>query len=79
MTITAIKEKLHSYVENGDLKKVKAFYAMIEDEINEGAIWTKEFKKKMDKRAYEMDNDLVKTYSWEEVLGHVKDKKRKKR
>ena len=33
MTLTTIKEKLHQYLENGDPKKVKAFYNMVQDEI----------------------------------------------
>ncbi len=77
MTLNTIKEKLHKYVENGDPKKVKAFYAMIEDDIAGEEIFTDEFVKELDKRTYEIDNNLGKTYSWEEVLDHARNKKRK--
>ncbi len=76
MTLSTIKEKLHQFIENGDPKKVKAVYTMLENEI-EGEMWTGEFVKEMDKRAYEMDNGLVKTYSWEEEKLHLRAKKRK--
>lgn len=76
MTLNTIKEKLHQFIENGDSKKVKAVYTMLENEI-EGEVWTDEFVKEMDKRVYEMDNNLVKTYSWEEVKHHLRSKKRK--
>ena len=76
MTISVIKEKLHSFVENGDPKKIKAIYTMLENEIQED-IWTEEFTKEMDKRVHEMENNLVKTYSWDEVKQHIRTKKRK--
>ena len=77
MTLNTIKEKLHQYLENGDPKKVKAFYNMVEDEIGLDEIWSKEFIEELDKRTYEMENNLVKTYSWEEVTQHLRSKKRK--
>ncbi len=50
---------------------------MVEDEISEDEIWSKKFVEELDKRTYEMENNLVKTYSWEEVKQHLRSKKRK--
>ena len=73
MTLSTIKEKLHQYLENGDPKKVKAFFAMVEDEIaNEN------FGKELDKRAYEMENSLVKTYSLDEMITAARRKTKNK-
>ena len=72
MTISEIKEKLHEFLEHGDPKKIKALYTMLEDDI-----WTDEFTNEMEKRTYEMENKLVKTYTWEEVKKHLRTKKRK--
>ena len=74
MTINTIKEKLHNYLENGDPKKVKAFYAMIEDEIAGSELWTDEFVKELDKRNYEMENKLVKTYTLDEMISEARRK-----
>jgi len=73
MTLNTIKEKLHQYLENGDPKKVKAFYAMVEDEIvNE------DFGKELDKRSYEMESGLVKTYTLDEMITEARRKTKTK-
>lgn len=51
MNSAAIRQKLHSYLEVADDKKVKAIYAIMEAEIEESAIvYTEEFKKELDER-----------------------------
>ncbi len=74
MALNTIKEKLHNYIDNGDPKKVKAFYAMVENEIKEEEIYTDEFWKEMDKRNYEMENNLVKTYTLDEMITEARKK-----
>ena len=74
MTLNVIKEKLHNYLENGDPKKVKAFYAMVEDDITGEEIFTDEFVKELDKRTYEMENNLVKTYTLDEMITEARSK-----
>lgn len=74
MTLNTIKEKLHQYLENGDPKKVKAFYAMVEDEITDEEIWKEDFVKELDKRTHEMENGLVKTYTLDEMITEARRK-----
>ena len=74
MTLNTIKEKLHQYLENGDPKKVKAFYAMVEDEIEDGETWKEDFIKELDKRTYEMENGMVKTYTLDEMVNGARSK-----
>jgi hypothetical protein len=51
MTTHALRQKLHSYLEVADDKKIKAMYIMMEDEIEESAIeYTDEFKKELNQR-----------------------------
>lgn len=51
MSTSAIRQKLHSYLEVADDKKVKAMYVMMEEEIEESAVeYTDEFKKELDRR-----------------------------
>jgi hypothetical protein len=57
MTVSAIREKLHSYIDTADLKKVKAIYTMLEDSITEDVQWNKSFKNELDSRY----NDYKKT------------------
>ncbi len=53
MTVSAIREKLHSYIDTADLKKVKAIYTMLEDSITEDVQWNKSFKNELDSRYYD--------------------------
>lgn len=51
MSTSAIRQKLHSYLEVAEDKKVKALYVMMEEEIEESAVeYTEEFKKELDRR-----------------------------
>ena len=51
MSTIAIRQKLHSYLEVADDKKVKAMYVMMEEDIEESAVeYTDEFKKELDRR-----------------------------
>lgn len=49
MTTQLIKQRLHTYLELADDKKVKAIYTMMENEISKTVI-TKELKAEMDER-----------------------------
>ena len=46
-----IRQRLHNYLEVADDKKIKALYAIMEDNINEASVeYTAEFTKELDKR-----------------------------
>ena len=51
MTTTAIRQKLANYMKVADDKKVKAIYALFEDEIEQDEMeYTEDFKKELDQR-----------------------------
>ena len=51
MTTASIRQRLHSYLEVADDKKIKAFYALMKDEIEGSGIeYTDELKMELDKR-----------------------------
>jgi len=51
MTTVTIRKKLVDYMKVADDKKVKAIYALVEDEIEQvGIEYTDEFKKELNKR-----------------------------
>jgi hypothetical protein len=50
MTATAIRKKLHTYIDNADIKKVKAIYTMLEDSISEETKWDVAFTNELDDR-----------------------------
>ena len=73
MTLSTIKKKLHEYIDNGDPDKIKLIYSIVENEDKEFE-WSDEFVKELDRRKYEMDNDLVKTYSLDEMITAARKK-----
>jgi hypothetical protein len=51
MTTVAIRQKLQDYLSIADDKKIKAIYALVEDEIEQDAFtYTEAFKAELDKR-----------------------------
>ncbi len=51
MTTAAIRQKLANYMQVADDKKIKAVYALLEDDIEQEELqYTDEFKAELDKR-----------------------------
>lgn len=51
MSTVAIRQKLHSYLEVADDKKVKAIYAIMETEVEKSAVnYSNDFKAELDQR-----------------------------
>jgi hypothetical protein len=69
MKITAIRQKLSDYMMNiADDKKVKAIYAMVEDEINTTENdWDEGFIKELESRSKHFVSGMDRTYTWEET------------
>ena len=57
-----LRQRLHNYLEVANDKKLKALYAIMEEDINEAAVlYTDDFKKELDSRqaAYKTGNEKV--------------------
>ena len=51
MTATAIRQRLHNYLEIANEKKIKAIYTMIEDDVEDTLVdYTSDLKTELDKR-----------------------------
>ncbi len=62
MTTSAIRQKLHNYLEVADDKKIKAIYVMMEQAIEESAVeYSDDFKKELDNRFTSYKNGKAKT------------------
>jgi predicted transcriptional regulator len=67
MTTVAIRKKLVDYMKVADDKKVKAMYALLEDDIEqEGRISIEQYNKEIDEAMEEIKRGEV--YSHEEVV-----------
>ena len=69
MTHAAIRSRLQSYLEVAEPKKVKAFYTMLETEIEETLstyTLTDEQMKEVEKRRESCLSGKSKTHTWEE-------------
>jgi len=79
MTFTALKEKLHAYIEHADEKKVKAIYTLIEDEIGKGAhIYDEETINILEERREEYRKGKVKGHTVTESLDYIKSELKKR-
>ncbi|QPH38225.1 hypothetical protein [Pedobacter endophyticus] len=72
-----IRERLYDYIRYADEKKVRAIYAMVEDEINEQAnLWEdKAFLKEIDMRLEQYENREITASTFEEVKQKAKTSK----
>ncbi len=61
MTSTAIRQRLHNYLEIADEKKIKAIYTMIEDDVEDTLIdYTNDLKTELDKRLIDYQSGKMK-------------------
>lgn len=57
MRTTAIRQKLHQFIDTAEEKRVKAIFSLLEDEITQGEWeYTDEFKKELDSRYADYKN-----------------------
>jgi putative addiction module component (TIGR02574 family) len=67
MNTAAIRQKLHSYLEVADAKKVKAIYAIMENDIEESSVdYTDDFKAELDRRYTDYKNGKSKIVTAQE-------------
>jgi len=83
MTASAIRTQLHNYLDVANDKKVKAIYALLEEDIvdktGSSDHWNDpKFAAEMNRRALEMESGKVKGSSWEEVQTRVRRKAKAK-
>ena len=79
MTASAIRKQLHTYLDVANDKKVKAIYALVEEDIADktetGDHWNDPaFVTEMNRRAADMESGKDKGRSWEEVHTSVRQK-----
>ena len=69
MTTTAIRKKVHQYVDEAEEKVLEAMYQMLKLHVDEGSesLMSKEQKAEIDKRGKLYGQGKLKTSSWEEV------------
>ncbi len=74
MKTTEFKQKLHDYIEMADEKKIKAIYAIVEDDIEETYnYWeNKNFVAELDRRTKEYENGKAKVYSLDELESNAR-------
>jgi hypothetical protein len=74
MKTVEIREKLHHYIETAQDKKVKAIYAMVEDEIQETYdYWNDdEFLTELRRRQESYISGEAKTYTLQETMSDIK-------
>jgi putative addiction module component (TIGR02574 family) len=62
MNTAVIRQKLHSYLETADDKKIKAIYTMVQESIDDTAVsYTDEVKAELDRRHAAYKNGTEKT------------------
>ena len=75
MTTAIIRKRLTDYMQIADDKKVKAIYAMVEDEINTAENeWDEKFIGELVRRSKAFATGKAKAYTWEDVKHAAKQK-----
>jgi hypothetical protein len=74
----AIRKKLITYLADADDKRVKAIYALFEDEINQGSNFklTDEHLKIIEERRAKHLSGKSKSYTWQEVHDSIREKRK---
>ena len=69
MTTTAIRKKVHQYVDNAEEKVLEAIYNMLRIYVDQGeeSMMSREQKNEIDKRSKLYRQGKLKTSGWEEV------------
>ena len=76
MSSVILRKKLHEYISTADVKKLKAIYTMVEDDIETNSSYLSPAQKKeLDQRLNDYLNNKGKNYSWKETIKKIKNPK----
>ena len=70
MTKSILQNKLHHFIDNADVKKLKKMFSFVEDELEESLdlMWNDDdFVKELEKRSDEIKTGKVRGVSWDEI------------
>ncbi len=78
MTTTIIRERLYDYIRAADDKKVKAIYALLEDQIAPKSHWSEdeEFVAELDERVRRYEAGIDPGFSVEEARSSLNEMKK---
>jgi hypothetical protein len=79
MTLAAVKEKLHSYIDQADDKKLKAMYTLLESDMADETLVDEKMMKELDKRWDNYSSGKSKTYTLEESMEELKKHRNSKK
>lgn len=72
MTIAAVKEKLHDYIDHADNKKVKAIFTLLENDIEQDYGLTDAEMKELDDRWDDYLSGKTKSHTLQESKAQIK-------
>jgi hypothetical protein len=79
MTVAAVKEKLHDYIDHANDKTVKAIYAFVENAIEkQDDIFNEEMMNILNERRENYLSGKSKTYTLEESIKNISKHRKKK-
>jgi hypothetical protein len=79
MTLSAVKEKLHEYIDHADAKKIQAIYTLIENDIEDaGYIYHEDTLNMLEERQEEYLKGNSEGLTVEESMEHVKQELKKR-
>ncbi len=68
MSIEEIRQRLHEIIDSAEVKKLKALYTLLENDITHKFPLTIAQKEELDKRYNDYQHRIGKTYTWEETV-----------
>lgn len=78
-TINLIREKLHYFIDHAEEEKVKAFYTIMQPQLDQGQHYSKEFEKELDSRIKRYKSGESKHYTAEESVARIQKILKKKK
>ena len=80
MTITAIRERLYSYIKEADDEKIQNIYDLFEDQMTPATDWweDKEFVAELDERVRRYKAGIDRAYTWNEIETSISGLKEKR-
>ncbi len=80
MTTAAIRERLYDYIRVADDKKVKAIYALLEDQVIPAVDWSEDedFVAELNERVRRYEAGIDRSYTWGELEASIEELKKKR-